>query len=265
VAGSFRYASCGQGVTAMPTTKLGSMLIDFAGARADVAKLIAASRDPGAFVATHGPLLVRQGEGWLVQGLARALAGEAPREGWRDPKSSGTWVPSLEAVGDAVVHCAAQALARVDRLDDEGLLLSALRAESRVTREAVAGALGRIVDVRAVDPLLAALEDPVAAMRLLAARALAGRYTDARVDAALLAALQRRDLAVVAGGCAVTVAVGEGSFAATIIDALERFDDRRLAEEMRKSTNELLRRQGETWIRNHRDQPSHLASPMPRW
>jgi hypothetical protein len=61
----------------------------------------------------------------------------------------------------------------------------------------------------------------------------------------------------------VTVAAGEGSFAATIIDALERFDDRRLAEQMRKSTNELLRRQGETWIRDHRDVPSHLASRMP--
>jgi HEAT repeat protein len=236
------------------------MLLDRVGAQSDVFKLLAAIREAASLVETEGPPLVRSGIGWVVQGLARALAGEAPRNGWRASDSSGPWIPSIESVRQSVMHTAAKRLAKVDRLDDAGLMINALQDESGATREAVATAFSHIQDVRVVEPLLAALTDSIARVRFLAARGLAGRYADTRIDESLSAALKRQDLAVVAGGCVVTVPLGATDFAETIVSALRKFDDGPLARQMRQSTNELLRQHGEAWVREHRDQPSHLAS-----
>ena len=168
-------------------------------------------------------------------------------------------------------------------------LIAALKDDNVLVRLKAAWALGEIGDPRAVEPLIAALSDPDSDVRERAAIALGTigkpalepllsklKDTDAtvrmaaakgsqevvdgpnyqpipvtRATNALLAALMSRDLAVIAGAYAFFVKQGKLDSEDTLIEALEKYGDDRMALRFIVCGNNKLESAGREWAKTH--------------
>ncbi|MCS6858960.1 MAG: HEAT repeat domain-containing protein [Abditibacteriales bacterium] len=124
---------------------------------------------------------------------------------------------ALRAIDDNVRKAATEALGQIGTPAVEPLC-EMLRSSWRMAREAAAKALGKIGDVRALPPLLDALnDDRQAALRAAAARAL-GELKDARAVRPLIARLKDKDAQVRES---VAEALGKIQDPQTVSDAIE--------------------------------------------
>jgi HEAT repeat protein len=223
--------------------------------------------------------------------------------GWmRDEAALEALTGVLSGDEDEVIRAfAASFLAWSD--DDRAVapLIDALGDPSHGVREAAAGSLGALADQRAVTPLAAVLQDPSmevrtaalmplahlggpeAANHLLAAlgddedeirrlAALALCYMaprDPRADQAFAAALEARDLSVIAGAYAWLVEQGDEAHIPLLVEALEAHGEGEMARDLAMCGNERLAEAARRWAEAQQPPETWRLSTScflcPRW
>ncbi len=142
-------------------------------------------------------------------------------------------------------------------------LIAALNGSDSLTREGAAMALGEIGNEtggdHCVEPLIAALNDPDAGVRRVAAWALVraamttGTGAQIRHDAvnALLDAMRKRELAVIAGASRFFIERGEPGSEEVLIQALNAQGNEWVAEDFLNCGNEALEAAAKKWVSGH--------------
>jgi HEAT repeat protein len=125
-------------------------------------------------------------------------------------------------------------------------LIAALQDQVPVVREWAAQALGEIGDARAVEPLIAALQDEDPDVRKIAAGAL-GQIRDARAVEFLLAALEDKNQEMIAAAHRFFIERGEKGSEAILIEALNNYGFEEMAEAFLNCGNSLLEAAGQEW------------------
>lgn len=142
-------------------------------------------------------------------------------------------------------------------------LVAALNGSDSLTREGAAMALGEIGNEtegdHCVEPLIAVLNDPDAGVRRVAVWALVraamttGTGAQIRHDAvtALLDAMRKRELAVIAGGSRFFIERGEPGSEEVLIQALNAQGNEWVAEDFLNCGNEALEAAAKKWVSGH--------------
>jgi HEAT repeat protein len=116
-------------------------------------------------------------------------------------------------------------------------------------RQESAKALGKIKDGSAVQPLINALNDETPDVREEAAKALIGIGAPAKET--LDRALKQGDLKVVADAYYFLISVGEPASEATLIGALHKYGNKRMATDFVNCGNVQLKEAAQQWARSH--------------
>jgi HEAT repeat protein len=129
-------------------------------------------------------------------------------------------------------------------------LIAALQDKDAEFREEVARALGEIKDPRADAALTAALKDPEPNVIHAAANAL-GQIGDPQAVNVLLTALREHNAEIIAGAGNFFIKRGEPGTEDALIEALNKSGDKWLAEDMMNSGNEKLSNAANDWASSH--------------
>lgn len=129
-------------------------------------------------------------------------------------------------------------------------LCEALKDVDAGVRREAAFALGITKAPAAAQPLIAALRDVNQHVRMCAALAL-GEIQDASGNAALFEALQREELAVVAGAYAFLIAEGKPNTEPVLVKALMKHGHPLMAEDYVNSGNSHLAAAAREWASKH--------------
>jgi HEAT repeat protein len=114
-----------------------------------------------------------------------------------------------------------------------------------------ASALAALADPKAIDPLLECLKDGNPYVRRGIARVLVA-FADSRVTARFEAALQGRELEIVAGAHAYFIRKGDPQSVPILIEALMKYGDAAMAEAYINCGNHVLAVNGEGWAADKR-------------
>jgi len=167
----------------------------------------------------------------------------------------------LDQIEDSSRRADANALDELEALRAVAPLIATLNDPNTDVRERAGAALNDI-GVPAVESLIASLKSPTADVRMAAAEALAGqsrlslhehsyrmnpRPADPRGVAALLAALKKRDIAVVAGAYAFFVWRAEPGSERALSEALNKFGNVRMANDLLNCGNKTLEQAARSW------------------
>lgn len=124
-------------------------------------------------------------------------------------------------------------------------------------RENSARALGEIRDPRADGPLIDALKDTDWRVHELAARSL-GEIDDPQAANFLLTAMQEHNLEIIAAAHDYYIRRGDPGTENDLIDALNKYGDSDMAEDMLNSGNEKLRDAANNWASAHNYEINYL-------
>lgn len=130
-----------------------------------------------------------------------------------------------------------------------GPLITLLRDPDPRVRAASVWTLSALGDPRADEPLLAALDDADPKVRMIAAQFFGAGGSIARNR--LIAALHKKDLAIVAGACQFFIALGERGSEGTLIGALQQMGTPSMAETYLNCGNPKLENAGGAWATAH--------------
>jgi HEAT repeat protein len=167
--------------------------------------------------------------------------------------------PLIAALGDthsAVQQAAASALGQIKDVRAVEPLLATLKDPASNVRNGAARVLGVIGDARAVGPLIAAITDKDSDVRSWAVYAL--ELIGSPGVEALNAALESKDLGIVAGAYAFFIRVGKAGTEDTLIAALDEHGDRGMAEDFLNCGNSQLYAAALRWGSKHGYSPESV-------
>ena len=183
------------------------------------------------------------------ESLARARAAYALGM-IHDPRAVEPLIAALKDESFSVRASAAYALGMIHDPRAVEPLITALRDEGFSVRRDAAEALGNIKDPRAVEPLIAALKDDFWSVRHMAAEAL-GKIEDPRgVEAVIAAELKDKSVKAAAAAYDSFIRRGEPGAEAILIEALNKYGDKKMAEAFLNCGNAQLETAGRDWARS---------------
>ncbi len=156
--------------------------------------------------------------------------------------------PLIDVLGDEnfYVRCAsAKALEEIGALTVEPLIATLQdNTKNKYARELAAEVLEKLGDTRAIEPLIAALQDKEGDVRAAAAKALE-KFGDSRAIEPLIAALQDKEGDVRAAAAKALAKIGDDRAIEPLIAALRDTDSK-----VRESAMEALKRIDRDWYRS---------------
>jgi len=161
---------------------------------------------------------------------------------------------------------AARALGEIKDVRAVEPLIVALKDKDGFLRRWAAEALGKIKDVRAVEPLILAMKDENLFVRRKAAEAL-GKITIVGTIEPLSAALKVKNLEVIAEAYIFFIQRGESGTEVLLIEALNKYGSKEMAEDFVNCGNRQLEVAGRKWAneRNYTIIQLSVGGDSPRW
>ena len=183
----------------------------------------------------------------------------------KDPRAVDPLISALEDKAQGVRFRAAESLG--DIMDVRAIypLMTTLADRDRWVRTVAARSLAKI-GTPAAEHLLSALKDKNSKIRIGAAEALAYMKDD-RIDDFLMAKLKDNDLEIVAGAHSFFVHRGESGTETILIEALNEYGDKEMAETLANSNNKQLYQAAAAWAKRHGYQIRSIPGGRggPRW